>query len=245
MDDYDANVTLSHDRWVVHLSEHLDGTLESGAASELEAHLDRCPECARLAEELHEVRDLARASRPISPPRDLWPDIRARLNEAEVVPFPGAEDGESRVSRAPRTIRFTVPQLAAAAVALMLGTGVAGWVLGGGGAAPVEVAGAPVDTPADVRPAALGAADDPDSELGDDLRRLEVLLRQGSERLSPEVRRLVESNLAVIERAIYESRAALEVDPGNGYLERHLNGVLERKRDYLRQAADLVSEADD
>lgn len=228
-----------HDRWVARLSEHLDGALDASAAEAMERHLDRCPDCAHLAEELREVRDHARALRPVAPPRDLWPAIRTRLNEAEVVTFPGSPEPPVH---ARRTVRFTVPQLAAAALALMLGTGIAGWALGGA-AAPDDIA-LPASDPS-VSFAEAMEAGDVDGDLGDDLRALELMLREGRDRLDPNIRRLVESNLAVIERAISESRAALEVDPGNGYLEQHLNGVLERKRAYLRQAADFVSQADD
>jgi hypothetical protein len=53
--------------------------------------------------------------------------------------------------------------------------------------------------------------------------------------------RILEKNLAVIDRAIRESVAALAVDPGNEFLVDHLEGAYRRKVDYLREATALLS----
>ena len=42
------------------------------------------------------------------------------------------------------------------------------------------------------------------------------------------------------EKAIEDSRRALELDPGNGFLTDHLERAYERKIEYLRDAARIV-----
>ena len=63
------------------------------------------------------------------------------------------------------------------------------------------------------------------------------LYEEGRTVLDPETVRLLEENLAIIDQAIEESRAALAQDPGSGLLRRILTDTMRRKMDFLRQAA--------
>lgn len=250
-----------HEEILTHLSDFLDGHLTAHERDRVVAHLATCSPCATVARELEEVREAARALGSAGPPRDLWPSIRSRLGEAEVVPLPlegvdgvGGAGSTARASRSNRrSFRFTVPQLAAAGLALMLGTGAVGWGIGTtmrGPADAPETAAAPAAAGAteagSVLPGARAASEDGSVPSPDDseLATLEAILDAGRDRLQPRTLRLLEKNLAVIERAIAESRAALEIDPGNAYVEQHLRNAMERRREYLREAAALVEEAD-
>ena len=53
--------------------------------------------------------------------------------------------------------------------------------------------------------------------------------------------RVIEENLAAIDRAIDEARDALAADPANGYLSQHLAATMRRKVDLLRRAATTAS----
>jgi hypothetical protein len=113
--------------------------------------------------------------------------------------------------------------------------------MGAGGSQPPAQVGDGLGGDGDARTVAL----DPDAVgLADGLEELEAALLEGRGTLDPNTLRLLEKNLAVIERAIAESRAALEVDPGNDYLERHLRNALESKRTYLEEAVRLVTWSD-
>jgi len=52
--------------------------------------------------------------------------------------------------------------------------------------------------------------------------------------------KIIEQNLAAIDRAIAEAQRALDADSGNLYLNTHLAETMRRKLDLLRQAAALV-----
>jgi hypothetical protein len=63
----------------------------------------------------------------------------------------------------------------------------------------------------------------------------------GRGQLSPETVEALETSLATIDRAIVRAREALEADPANVYLNRHLADARTRKLQILQQAALLAS----
>lgn len=226
-------MTSDHDHWLERLSEHLDGELSAEDAAAVQGHLDGCPECARVATDLERVRGLARALPESGPEGDLWHGIQERLDEAEVLPLPVSADAAlpgSTVRVASRGWR------AAAAVALLLVGGAAGWALRP--MAANEVVATDATGGESLRSVANGAGE---AALADELETLERVLAEGRGILDEATLSLLEANLSVIERAIAESRAALAVDPGNRYVTEHLRAEMERKRDYLRGVADLLT----
>ena len=70
-----------------------------------------------------------------------------------------------------------------------------------------------------------------------DLQR--VLTEHGSDLDSATVR-VLEANLATIDRAIGDARAALARDPANAYLNEHLAATMARKLELLRRAAAMA-----
>src|SRR5690242_18238701 len=99
------------DRWMDRLSEYLDGTLAPAERQGLEAHLAECAACTATLAELRRVVARAGALDDRPPAADLWPRIAARLGgRGALLPF---------ARRSARRVSFTVPQLAAAGIALV------------------------------------------------------------------------------------------------------------------------------
>jgi hypothetical protein len=71
------------------------------------------------------------------------------------------------------------------------------------------------------------------------LARLEELVEEHRSELEPNTIRILEKNLAIIDRAIEESAAALLADPSDQYLREHLSRSVQRKVDYLRVASEI------
>jgi hypothetical protein len=69
---------------------------------------------------------------------------------------------------------------------------------------------------------------------------LEQVLANGRGQLDTTTVRVIEQNLAAIDRAIAQAQRALNADPANLYLNTHLAETMRRKLDLLRQAAALV-----
>jgi len=208
------------------LSAYVDGELDGEARLAVEAHLTACGECRSAVQDLRRVVSLARALDDRPPAQDLWPAIAERIGaapRADIVPL------------APRRRRFafSVPQLAAAGVALSLfsaaAAGTAIHFLAP--AAPVSVAAVPATLVRNVS--------DPAAPYDDAIRELEGLLSARRGDLDTTTVRTVEMSLHVIDQAIAQARAAVERDPNNVYLNGHLWSTLDRKLDLLRRATML------
>jgi len=207
-----------NDQWTDRLSEYVDGELAAGERSALETHLATCANCRATLGDLRGVVARAKSLEDRAPKADLWSGIHARLT-------PGRRPGVSL----PWRVSFSVPQLMAASIALVL--------LSGGGAwlalrQPQALRGGPTAPLPDgvVRPAAVWTGRT-DAAIAD----LQDVLRRNESRLDTATVRVVRENLALIDRAIAQARGALAADPGNAYLNLHLADTMRRKLELLRR----------
>jgi anti-sigma factor RsiW len=211
------------------LSACVDGELTGEAREAAERHLTSCAECRAAYDDLLRLSRRTKALSDRPPARDLWPGIASRIAaETSVVPL------------APRRRRlaFSIPQLAAAAVALM--------ALSAGGAV-LLTRSAPAPGPAVVfAPAALtapipaSAAAKGVESYDAAIRDLEATLAARSPQLDTATIRAVRQSLAVIDTAIRQAEAALAQDPNSLYLNNHLERALDRKLEVLRSITTLA-----
>lgn len=226
---------MTHDQWTDRLSEYLDGELPEGDRIALEAHLQSCAECSGIVVDLRRVVRRARTLKPQAPTNDLWPAIAQRIGAKP--PTGAIVDLASRRAM-PRRWAFSLPQLAAAGIALMAVSGGTAWMLSNS-ARPDTVSSVvmvPSSTPAVTVAARPSAAQSYAAAVAD----LEQVLDQGRGKLDSTTVRVIEQNLAAIDRAIAEAQKALAADSANMYLNTHLAETMRRKLDLLRQAAALV-----
>jgi Putative zinc-finger len=199
------------------LDDYVDGALSERDFQEVELHLHGCPECRRHEAALRSLLAQAEAlPEEVSPPRDLWPGIAARLGEK------------------PSLLRFPVglrrsgawASLAAAAVVLFA---VASLLRRHSG----EMTGPlPTGTPIAVsKPETLDPAE---QEYVRATSELMAALSQKREGLAPETQKAVDDNLKVIDGALRDLRVALQKDPGNQKLNRMLVATHQKKVDMLR-----------
>ncbi|HUL02873.1 MAG TPA: zf-HC2 domain-containing protein [Gemmatimonadales bacterium] len=211
------------DQWTDQLSDYVDEELADAERRALDAHLTGCVSCRVLLEELRRVRANARVLPDQAPDRDLWPGIARAI-------APGRS--------ARRALAFSVPQLLAAGVALILVSGGAAWIAA---RRPIQAratagpAGAPTwgSSPVWRSEAPYAAA----------IAQLEAALDEGRKSGtldSATVLALVHS-LATIDTAILDARHALAADPASAYLNHHLADTMRRKLDLLRQATAIAT----
>jgi anti-sigma factor RsiW len=206
------------------LSEYLDGELPVSDRVALEAHLQTCTDCSAVLADLRRVVNRAGVAEEYLPRRDLWPEIASRI---------GATPAAS--PRIGRRWSFSLPQLAAAAILLMTLSGSAVWLM----RSTVLPPGATTATPA-AAPAAINASNSASQSYTAAVADLERVLAGGRGQLDTTTVRVIEQNLATIDRAIAQAQRALLADPANLYLNTHLAETMRRKLDLLRHAATLV-----
>jgi len=222
--------------WTDRLSDYLDGEMSGEERERLEAALQGDEELGRVLEELRAVRDRAASLPRTEPDSDLWPGIEARIREsgAGVVPI-------TRATRERRRFSFTIPQLAAAAVAfLVIGSGTA-WLAMAPGSGEAGSGPSIAETPSTDASLVAAPGDASSFSYEETIRDLEQRVKVGRSQLSPETVKALETSLATIDRAIARAQEALEADPANVYLNRHLAEARTRKLYILQQAAMLAT----
>ena len=231
-----GNNDITHDGYTDRLSDFIDGELDSREHGEVEQHVAQCASCRAMVVELRAVAERAASLPDRGPDRDLWNHIGEQIAESRhVVPF---------VPRTRRRFSFTLPQLAAAGIALMVLSGGLVWMAKSGDPRadfPAVDAVASADPAARTRDAGgVAPVMLADPQFQGAIEDLQRVLEQGRNRLDAETIRILEQNLATIDAAIEQSRAALEKDPANAFLNNHLAEARQRKLALLRRATALT-----
>jgi hypothetical protein len=105
---------------------------------------------------------------------------------------------------------------------------------------PIQAMAEPMIPPSpDVAPANFA-----DAQYDRAISDLERILVEQRGELDPRTVMVIERNLAAIDEAIRQARAALDADPANPFLNSHLAEARRRKLDLLRHATTLNSAGD-
>jgi hypothetical protein len=214
-----------NDIWTKRLSEYIDGELDSAERAALEAHLATCGTCYAALGELRQVVARAKALEDTAPVNELWPGIARAIR--------GERASALRDRLVRRRFSLTVGQLLAASIALVLLSGGGAWLA-------LQPGQANTPEPARERRGVTREASwtgHTDAAIAD----LQAALTLNEKRLDTATVRIVRQNLAIIDRAIAEARAALRDDPGNAYLNLHLAETMRRKVELLRRVNDMAT----
>jgi len=238
------------------LAAYIEGDLAPDERARAEQHLGECAACAEALVEVRAIAGEAAQLPPLTPSRDLWAGIEARIS----TPVTLLDRTPGQLRRTPRREwRFAL----AAAALIAVGAG-ATYLLavrpGTVGAPLARVAATTPHVPDSLRPqpgTAIAPAPLAPSASGATLasnRKKEVsatrvydreivlldsLVRTQRAALDPKTVAIIEQNLKIIDKAIAESRAALAKDPRSPLLTNQLDNVLGSKVELLRTVAFL------
>ncbi len=220
------------------LDDHVDGTLAPAERDAMAAHLALCPACAGLASDLARIRTAARALGPMTPPAIVWSRIAGALPR-NAKPAVDSATPAPRVRTPARWIGLAAAVLVAAATAYVaLATrsqpAAPGRPLGAGNAGAQDS----VKTiEQDLQQA--------DRLYSDAIARLEAIADADAATIDPAIAASLRDSQTVLDRAIAESRAAVDRDPTNDAARISLFAALRRKVRLLQDTIALVGEAQD
>src|SRR4051812_20261781 len=115
---------MTKDLFIDRLSDYLDDELSAAERDAVDAHLKDCEDCRSTLRALQAVVAEAARLQDSAPGRELWTGIAARIGSG----------GDSRVRVSPfrraitARLSFTLPQLAAASLTLMVLSGGLVWM---------------------------------------------------------------------------------------------------------------------
>ncbi len=224
-----------------------------------EAHREVCAECTATWAELEAISAEARALPTLTPSRDLWAGIEARIGGA--ADMRSRSETETMLAAAPALAKarkrwFDAPALryAAAATFLVATTATITWNIASGRTAAPAIATVGSGTPATATDApnaiddstgdrlvAIRAAgyEEGFTSVGLEIQTLQALLDQRRSTLDSATIAIVERNLRLIDTAIAESRAAFLRDPASQFLAAQLARSYNTKLTLLRATATM------
>ena len=201
------------------LNDWADGSLDGRPLESAERHMANCVACRARARAIRElVQELRAMPREVAPPATLRMTIAERIDAVEL-------HGRRWWDR---TVFAARVPLAAAAVVLV--------------ALTATITARLVSTDRQSTAVVDTVFHDPEFVAAEARYRrataeLEALLVSVRPQLAPETARLIDRNLAVLDAALDEARAALGEDPDNTTLTEMLLASYEKKLDLLRSAA--------
>jgi anti-sigma factor RsiW len=234
--------------WIDRLSEYHDGELSPAEQTACESHLAACAECRSVLAEIRDVVAMARTDGEQLPAANLWPGILAKIDSGSAEAEPDNRSWGRVSARPRRQVTFSLPQLAMAATLLIAVSAAVAYVAAGRSTmqpvpvvfreAPIQAMAEPVGAPsADVTPANFA-----DAAFDRAVTDLERTLVEQRDELDPRTIVIIERNLAVIDEAIRQARAALDADPANTFLNSHLADARRRKLELLRRATSIAGD---
>jgi Putative zinc-finger len=227
------------------LNELVDGTLGRAERTEAERHLESCAECRAHVDDLRELGRAISSLDRREPPAGVWPRIeRAIRLDADAAG--GIRPGEGRRGHtfvAWRGRRFAWLGVAAAAAAVVLTASLTRRVAlpGSGSDRPAQNT-AETAAGADTAQAVEAELRQASEHYEKAIKGLEQIANAEQGTLDPQTAATLRKNLAVIDQAISESRAALHTQPNSEPAQQSLIDSFKTKIAVLQDTVSLINE---
>ncbi len=221
------------------LNGYVDDGLTPAEREQMEEHLRACEECRLAVDDYRELARAGAALEPLEPPPHAWNQLRAALRDE-----PGARFTRHRRADRGRSARgWRLATAGAVAALLVIATVVGvrgGWIR----KAHPEQSTAVIATagPAPSVAAVQAELQQAETHYRTAIAELEQITASGEQTLDPITARTLQSNLAVIDRAMSESRAALAGQPGSEAAEASLLDGFKAKLALLEDTVALINE---
>ena len=229
------------------LNEYADGSLGAAERAGVEQHLAACASCRQVVDDLRDILRVSHELEPQDPPVRAWARLERAIKLEQEHATAGTRGLQPSVDTGARLndSRSTWMISLAAAAALVLA------VVVGMRYTPARPADAPAAAPAgaSASAAAGGAAESIETELRqaeahyeNAIKGLEAIATTEQSELDPRTAATLQKNLAVIDQAISESRAAVRSEPASEPAQQSLIEGFKTKIGLLQDTVALINE---
>ena len=218
------------------LSDYVDRALDLRDERALHDHLATCAACRGIVQDLERLRTGARSLGPLAPPDHLWMQIAGRIRLDDARPVAG--DGGAR------TRPSFVPWLGLAAALVLITIGVYAVTTLSTGVAPPAATEIVESNPPRPDPVETAVAELQKAAMHYENAMLELdRLAQANEgAIEPSLAKLLRDRLDMADRAIAESRQAMQSDPTSQPARESLFEAFRRKVSVLQATVSLMNE---
>ena len=230
------------------LNDYVDGALGPAAREEIDRHLAGCSACRQTVEDLRAILAATRELEPHEPPVRAWSRLERAIALEQQHAGAGATNAQpgangARTSRVRVSWMVGLPLAAAIVLAAYLGTG-----RHDGPFVPASST-QPAATVASGDAAGRDAAQTVETELRqaeahyeNAIKGLEAIANTAQSDLDPRTAATLQKNLAVIDQAISESRAAVRSQPASEPAQQSLIEGFKTKIGLLQDTVALINE---
>lgn len=222
------------------IHELADGTLDEAGRRRLDAHLEACAACRAFTADVRAIRRAARGLEPPAPPTAVWPRLADRIREQGMARTSAGRGGWPMPARWLAVAATLVVAIGAAALFLRFNPAPGTPVPAPAGPATPVSAGnvAPDDLVQGVETELQAARRHYENAVAN----LEQMAQRGDPGVDGQVAQTLRSNVALVDQAIQDSRAALRTDPQSQPARDSLFEALRRKVALLQDTIALVNE---
>ena len=221
----------------------LDGEVDAARRDALDAHAATCDDCRALAADLRRIAQTAATLERHAPPRDGWTRLSQRL--ASDPHFIAAKRRGSPAPDSPRAAHYWTWLAVAATLIMAVGVTLVFFKRGLDTAPrprPGVVASQGNATPNDLVESVESELQLAAEHYEKAISSLEQVASQSDSPLDAEVMATVRQNLAIIDRAIDDSRTALRSQPESQLAQESLFDAFRRKVSLLQNTIALMNE---
>lgn len=209
------------------LGDVIDGGAPPAEVAGIRAHIETCAACQALAADLERLRSAARGLGPITPPDHVWLQVAGQLR----LDAQAADSGAASLAAGRATRQWL--GIAAALVLITIGLYAAGRM-----ATPASPGNVTAESTVESVDEELRLALD---HYENAIAHLKSLAGE-SDSLDPAVAAMLDQNMAIIDTALTESKAALLDDPASQPARASLFEALSQKVNVLQATAVLINE---
>ena len=225
------------------LNDYVDGSLGPAERHEVDRHLAACAACRHLVDDLRDILRTAGELELREPPVRAWSRLERAVKMEREHAVPAARGTDTRRATAGHYGQYAIWLAAAAALVIATAVGLR--------YAPARSSGAPTDAATAGRAsiAAGEAAQSIETELRqaeshyeNAIKGLEAIANSERSELDPGTAATLQKNLAVIDQAISESRAAVRSQPASEPAQQSLIEGFKTKIGLLQDTVALINE---